>query len=254
MAAKVFLLLRLSMVAVVLAAIATVALAEEADPRALPAQWTTAKKYKATMDAKTRQAFDGVVAAATAEKRSQAVEAVLQQQLNMDVSLSKATSSGDENNYVSVAAAYEKAAGAVIAATPDNKLRAMAFAFDGAVAPDPGRCPAVDKPFCETYAKTEKAFSGTIASGDTPKSKLGITDAVLKLRLATDANINKAYAEGDKDKIAKILAAYGQAADAVAAAPPPEKLKVMEKTFSAVAAAAHQEAAAAAAAAAVIKV
>nr|ACN36573.1 unknown [Zea mays] len=232
MAAKVFLLLRLSMVAVVLAAIATVALAEEADPRALPAQWTTAKKYKATMDAKTRQAFDGVVAAATAEKRSQAVEAVLQQQLNMDVSLSKATSSGDENNYVSVAAAYEKAA----------------------VAPDPGRCPAVDKPFCETYAKTEKAFSGTIASGDTPKSKLGITDAVLKLRLATDANINKAYAEGDKDKIAKILAAYGQAADAVAAAPPPEKLKVMEKTFSAVAAAAHQEAAAAAAAAAVIKV
>uniref|UniRef100_A0A804NYN0 Uncharacterized protein n=1 Tax=Zea mays TaxID=4577 RepID=A0A804NYN0_MAIZE len=96
-------------------------------------------------------------------------------------------------------------------AVPGGGGRAAAAAEHGrvpaAVAPDPGRCPAVDKPFCETYAKTEKAFSGTIASGDTPKSKLGITDAVLKLRLATDANINKAYAEGDKDKIAKIPAA-----------------------------------------------
>ncbi|XP_066334853.1 uncharacterized protein OsI_030282-like [Miscanthus floridulus] len=245
MAAKILLLLL--MVVVVLAAIDMVVLAEEADPRALPAEWATAKKYKATLDAKTRQAFDGVVAAAPPAKRSEAVEAVLQQQLNMDVSLGKATASGDENNFVSVAGAYEKAADAVIAASPAGKLGTMAFAFNGVVAPDPGKCPTVDKHFCETYAKTEKAFGGVIATGDSPQKKLGITDVVLKQRLATDAAINKAYAEGDRDKIARILAAYGQAADAVAAAAPPEKLRVMQETFSAVAAAAHQAAAGAAA-------
>jgi hypothetical protein len=246
MAAKILLLL---MVVVVLAAIVDMAvLAEETDPRALPAEWATAKKYKATMDAKTRQAFDGVVAAAPPEKRSEAVEAVLQQQLNMDVSLGKATASGDENNFVTVAGAYEKAAGAVIAASPAGKLGTMAFAFNGVVAPDPGRCPAVDKAFCETYAKTEKAFAGVIATGDSPRKRLGFTDVVLKQRLATDAAINKAYAEGDKDKIARILANYAKAADAVAAAAPPEKLRVMELTFSAVTAAAHLKAAAGAAA------
>ena len=242
MATKILLLLL--MVVVVLAAIDMVVLAEEADPWALPAEWATAKKYKATMDAKTRQAFDGVVAAAPPAKRSEAVEAVLQQQLNMHVSLGKATASGDENNFVSVAGAYEKAADAVIAASPAGKLGTMAFAFNGVVAPDPGRCPAVDKAFCETYAKTEKAFAGVIATGDTPRIRLGITDLVLKQRLATDAAINKAYAEGDRDKIARILAAYGQAADAVAAAAPPEKFRVMELTFSAVATAAHLQAAA----------
>lgn len=238
-----------------LAAIDMVAvLAEESgDPRALPAEWATAKKFKATMDAKTRQAFDGVIAASPPEKRSEAVEAVLQQQLNVDVSLGKATGSGVEANFVSVAGAYEKAADAVIAASPANKLGTMAFAFNGVVAPDPGKCPAVDKPFCETYAKTEKAFGGVIASGDSPAKKLGITDAVLKQRLATDAAINKAYAEGDKDQIARVLSAYGKAADAVDAAAPPEKVKVMELTFSAVTAAAHQPAAGVGAGAAAAK-
>ncbi|EES07924.2 uncharacterized protein OsI_030282 [Sorghum bicolor] len=245
---KILLLLLLCAMDRVAVVVLAVAGQQGADPRALPAEWATAIKYKATMDVKTRQAFDGVVAAAPAEKRSEAVEAVLQQQLNMDVSLGKATASGDENNFVSVAGAYEKAADAVIAASPANKLGTMAFAFNGVVAPDPGRCTAAaaaDKPFCETYAKTEKAFAGVIATGDSPRTRLGFTDVVLKQRLATDAAINKAYAEGDKDKIAKILAAYAQAADAVAAAAPPEKLRVMEQTFSAVAAAAHQPAAAA---------
>lgn len=246
------------MVVVLLAAIdMAVVLAEQggADPRALPTGWATAKKYKATMDAKTRQAFDGVVAAAPPAKRSEAVEAVLQQQLNIDVSLGKATASGDENNFVTVAGAYEKAAGAVIAAPPEGKLATMASAFNGAVAPDPAKCrfgdaaaAAENKAFCETYAKTEKAFAGVIATGDSPRAKLGITDVVLKQRLATDAAINKAYAEGDRDKIARTLANYGKAADAVAAAAPPEKLRVMEQTFSAVAAAARLQATAGAAA------
>ncbi|WVZ54626.1 hypothetical protein U9M48_005393 [Paspalum notatum var. saurae] len=120
----------------------------------------------------------------------------------------------------------------VIRVPPSEKFSLMDGLFSRAAAPDPKKCPNVDKSYCETHSKINEAEKGVLSAA--PKAKFEATFNVL-FRQASGGffNINKAYAIGDDKEIARVLAAYNKAADTVNAAAPAEKLKVFEETFAA---------------------
>lgn len=212
-----------------------ITVAEAAPP--LPAELTNANKSIADLHKKMHEAFNGVNAAATPDKKKKVEAATLAKSLLATVILEEAKHAGDEKKVVNIARSYEKAADMVIAAPPAEKLKVMEEAFNAAVAPDPSGCPTVDKSFCEASSKFQKVYKKVSTLIDaTPQAKMvEMKDVASNQKFVMDTSINDAYATGDKKKIAEILAAYSKAADVVIAAAPAETLKVMEEAFTAAA-------------------
>ncbi|EES07925.2 hypothetical protein BDA96_05G023800 [Sorghum bicolor] len=102
------------------------AVVEAADP---PAKWKAALTALDAMDAKMRQAVDGVAAAAPAEKQSEVQEAAMAERLDVSLALARVEETGNEKKVESMAASYEKAADLVVAAPPPDKLKVMKEAF-----------------------------------------------------------------------------------------------------------------------------
>jgi len=199
----------------------------------VPAEWSApANKRINDMQLKVDRALKDVIAAAPPVKRSEAEKATLLYKNGLSVILSKAKAAGDEKKAISIADSYEEAADLVIAAQAPSKFNVMESRFPGAAAPDLTKCPNVDKSYCETYSKYEDVVKGVLDAAPPAKSKES-WNALFDLGSEVLYNINKAYATGDEKEIARVLAAYNKAADAVIAAAPAEKFKVMEETYAA---------------------
>ncbi|RCV19745.1 hypothetical protein SETIT_4G000100v2 [Setaria italica] len=146
--------------------------------------------------------------------------------------VAKAAKAGDEEKLAHLILAYRMASAMVIHAPPAERLKVMEDTFNSAAAPNPYEYPNVDKAYCETRSKFNKAILGVVAAASPEQKKLWDKDSTLPKSMHTAmSTVNKAYADGDDKEIARVLAAYNKAADSVIAAPPSDKLKVMESTF-----------------------
>lgn len=240
MASKILLLLILFAVM-----ITTTIAAAEANPL-LPAEPTPADAEKAigAVGQKMKKVFEALYADAPPAKKEEIEKATTTQYTIALFTIGNATASGDEKKALSIARSYEIAVDKVIAAPPAEKLQVMEDAFNAVSAPNPAECPGVDKPYCETLPKIQKALDEVVVAAPSPAKKV----AASTLFAEAIRNINMAYAFAGKRSIDATLAAYGKAADAVLAAAPAEKSKVMEETFAGIAAAARPFAGIAAAA------
>ncbi|CAD6269498.1 unnamed protein product [Miscanthus lutarioriparius] len=100
-----------------------------------PLDCPTVDKAYCEMHSKVEKAVNGVTAAAPAGKMSEAQAAVVKETLyNTGATISKAYADGDEKKIAQVLAAYGKAADAVIAAAPADKLIVLEKTFATAAA------------------------------------------------------------------------------------------------------------------------
>jgi hypothetical protein len=100
-----------------------------------PLDCPTVDKAFCEMHAKVETAVNGVTAAAPAGKMSEAQAAVVKETLyNAGATISKAYADGDEKKIAQVLAAYVKAADAVTAAAPADKLIVLEKTFAAAAA------------------------------------------------------------------------------------------------------------------------
>ncbi|WVZ54629.1 hypothetical protein U9M48_005396 [Paspalum notatum var. saurae] len=183
------------------------------------------------MQLEVDKALKEAVDEAPPTKRLEAEKAALGYKTSISVLLAKAKGTGDEEKALSIASSYVEAAKRVTA-VPFDKLGVMELMFSKAATPDRTKCPKVDKPYCETYSKHTEAQKGVLHAASPAKE--GETFNVLAKQGSTMfRKINKAYATGDEKEIARVLAAYKKAADAVIAAAPAEKFKVMEEAYTA---------------------
>jgi hypothetical protein len=195
-----------------------------------------AEKSISDINLNVQKVIDVVVSAAPPDKQMETRDAALKHLQPINSALAKVKESGDEKKIAEVAFRVEIAAAIISRTPPDKKLKVMEDSFNEVAAPSPIDCPTVDKAFCETESKIQKAFDEVVMAAPLEK-RLEVKAALLKKPVYTaGSTINKAYGDGDEKKIAQVLAAYSKAADAVIAAAPADKLTVMEKTFAAAAA------------------
>lgn len=198
-----------------------------------PVDWSAVADISISdMQLKVDKALKDAVAAAPPAKRLEAEKAALRYMITISLLISKAKGAGDLKKANSIAVAYEGAANMVNAAPPSEKYAEMEKSFSIAAMPNPAKCPDVDKSFCETYSKSIEAQSQVFVAAK-KEEKTEVIKATSRLASDQLVNIAKAYATGDDKEIARVLAAYNKATDAVIAAAPAEKLKVMEETFAA---------------------
>ncbi|KAG0526014.1 hypothetical protein BDA96_06G108500 [Sorghum bicolor] len=195
-----------------------------------------AEKSIGDLNLEVEKVIDVVVSAAPPAKQMETMHAALKHLQPIKSALAKAKESGDEKKIAKLVFRVEIAVAIINAAPADKKLMMMEDSFNSVAAPSPLDCPTVDKAYCETDSKIQKAFDGVVAAAPVEK-RLEVRATILKKTMYTaGSTINKAYADGDEKKIAQVLAAYSKAADEVIAAAPADKLTIMEKTFIAAAA------------------
>lgn len=179
-----------------------------------------------------QEVTDAINTATPPAKKPEATRASSKHIQTAESDVAKAAKAGDEEKLAHLILAYRMASAMVIHAPPAERLKVMEDTFNSAAAPNPYECPNVDKAYCETRSKVNKAILGVVAAASPEQKKLWDKDSTLPKSMHTAmSTVNKAYADGDDKEIARVLAAYNKAADSVIAAPPSDKLKVMESTF-----------------------
>ncbi|WVZ54630.1 hypothetical protein U9M48_005397 [Paspalum notatum var. saurae] len=213
---------------------------------------TVDKLYCETVS-KIRTVPEQILSATPPAKELEVKKAIEEKVIAASTAINKAYANVDDKEIAAVLAAYNKAADAVTAAAPAEKLKVMEEAFTAAAATStsfnpPPRPPtaaatkaevewsaAANKSISAMQVKVDKALRDAVLAAppakipDAEKAALG---QMIKIALLL-ANAKGTMGEGTRDEkqAISIAEAYEKAADLVIAAPPAEKLKVMEEAF-----------------------
>lgn len=187
----------------------------------VPAASAASEKSIEEMDSSIKKAFDAVIAAAPASKRSEAESAMLKQKVAATASLNEAA--GDKKKVDEIVTAYKTAADAVLAAKPADKSAVFEKTFGEAG--HPATVKAVDS----LEDSFKEAIGNVVAAAPAPQQ-----DEMKALVFQQTVVAANALAESSQDKklFAAVTTAYKVASDAVLAAAPADKYSVMEKTFA----------------------
>ncbi|XP_037438809.1 uncharacterized protein OsI_031781-like [Triticum dicoccoides] len=187
----------------------------------VPAASGASEKSIEGMDSSIKKAFDAVIAAAPASKRSAVESFVLKQKVAATASLNEAA--GDKMKVDEIVTAYKTASEAVLAAKPADRYAVFDKTFSEA-----GHPPTVKAVDALEYSFKE-AIGDVVAAAPAPQQDE--MKALVFQQTVVAANM-LAQSAKDKKVFAAVTTAYKVASDAVLAAAPADKYSVMEKTFA----------------------